>query len=335
LLGVSNGDNMIAPAHMPNVLVAEPASIHSASSAVSLDSPLDTLATSNDVVIEQVSQQPTRTRERSASLYSEWSYDYAHDDSDSDGEVYATPPEGLSEVEEGDEDDEEAKSRSIATVGQGMAGVSLSEASAANASPISISTQEQEQEKSPSSQTDSAIAISRAKVEHTATVPQTPATPTGGPSHEASLSVQDQTEALQVDIKMCQHIIELFLTSRMKDAEKLVYEQDQKGQHMYLQNAASVIQAIKAMMTFDATDLNTALDIARKTSALAHSLRKQQGSLLGKMAGVVRGGGGAAAIASMTLLEKHAELVYAESLLIKAVLGIVAGGDWVGLVREA
>jgi hypothetical protein len=34
-------------------------------------------------------------------------------------------------------------------------------------------------------------------------------------------------------------------------------------------------------------------------------------------------------------VQKHAELIYAETLLIKAVLGIVAGGDWVGLVKEA
>jgi hypothetical protein len=37
----------------------------------------------------------------------------------------------------------------------------------------------------------------------------------------------------------------------------------------------------------------------------------------------------------MTPLERHAELVFAETALMKAMLAIIAGGDWLGLVREA
>lgn len=37
----------------------------------------------------------------------------------------------------------------------------------------------------------------------------------------------------------------------------------------------------------------------------------------------------------MTAVELHAELVYAESLLQKAILGIVYSGDWLAFITEA
>ena len=38
---------------------------------------------------------------------------------------------------------------------------------------------------------------------------------------------------------------------------------------------------------------------------------------------------------TMTPMERHAELVYAESLFEKAILGIVYSGDWLAFVKEA
>jgi hypothetical protein len=272
---------------------------------------------------EGLGQNIFKPRERSASLYSEWSYDYENGESDSDGEVYATPPEGLSEVEEGDEDDAEAEARS-------MTAPRLAQ------SPVAVTTTTTTSKPRDETPTlvDPRDAISRARVSHTASVPSAPVVPITPESHRPALTSQEQATTLQEDVDMCRRIIHLFLTSRMKEAENVVYTQDPDGQHMYLQNAAAVIQCIKGMMTFEAADLNTALDIAKRTSALAHSLRKTHVGLFSKMAGVVRGNT-VATIAGMSLLEKHAELVFAESLLIKAVLGIVAGGDWVGLIKEA
>jgi hypothetical protein len=37
----------------------------------------------------------------------------------------------------------------------------------------------------------------------------------------------------------------------------------------------------------------------------------------------------------MTEVERHAELVYAESMYEKAVLGIVYSGDWLAFIKEA
>ena len=72
-------------------------------------------------------------------------------------------------------------------------------------------------------------------------------------------------------------------------------------------------------MTFDANDLANALEICRNIH----------------VGGLVSRGAGVARVKQMSLIEKHAELVYAESSLMKAMLGIIAGGDWMGLIKEA
>ena len=88
-------------------------------------------------------------------------------------------------------------------------------------------------------------------------------------------------------------------------------------------------------MTFDANDLANALEICRNIHITATALRKPGEGLMSRVGGLVRAGPGGQRVKQMTLIEKHAELVYAESSLMKAMLGIIAGGDWMGLIREA
>ncbi len=88
-------------------------------------------------------------------------------------------------------------------------------------------------------------------------------------------------------------------------------------------------------MTFDEHDLTSALDICKGTTVTASALRKPTEGLLGRMGGLVRPGAGLARVRTMTPLERHAELVYAETSLMKAILAIVSGGDWMGMIREA
>lgn len=88
-------------------------------------------------------------------------------------------------------------------------------------------------------------------------------------------------------------------------------------------------------MTFDSNDLHNALDICKATSVTATALRKPSDSIVSRLGGLVRSGAGVQRIKAMTPLERHAELTFAETSLMKAMLAIVAGGDWLGLVREA
>jgi hypothetical protein len=89
------------------------------------------------------------------------------------------------------------------------------------------------------------------------------------------------------------------------------------------------------MMTFDSNDLANALDLCKSTSVTASHLRKPSDSIVSRLGGLVRAGAGVQRVKAMSPLERHAELVFAETALMKAMLAIIAGGDWLGLVREA
>lgn len=88
-------------------------------------------------------------------------------------------------------------------------------------------------------------------------------------------------------------------------------------------------------MTFDSIDLANALDITKATQVTSSSLRKPQDSIVSRIGGIGRASAGVARIKAMNELELHAELVYAETALMKAVLAIISGGDWLGLIKEA
>ena len=309
--------------------------------------PQDVLA--DDSPETSVPKTGLSTRQRSDS-FSQWTYDFDADDSDSDDEVYATPPEGLSEVEEEDEDEDESapavvtRPEPVASVvtpappihKDTMTPTHVEEEEKTITEPTKQSTEQQPPAKS-DEKPDMDRHQSSSQIER-ATVTRNPNIHTLPKIHAQDASAylnKDQEALLQPDIKKCQDIIHLFLTSRMKEAETLCYESDPEGVHMYIGTASAVIQTIKAMMTFDKDDLKEALEIAKTTSALANTLRKPSGSVAGRLAGFVRDRSGVAHVKAMNIVQKHAELVYAETLLIKAVLGIVAGGDWVGLIKEA
>ncbi|EJT97245.1 hypothetical protein DACRYDRAFT_119682 [Dacryopinax primogenitus] len=143
-----------------------------------------------------------------------------------------------------------------------------------------------------------------------------------------------RSDALE-DLPYVHHILQLFLSSKMMEAEDLVREGDPKQERLYFSTAWSIIQAIKAMMSFDDKELAEAIEDAKHTTEVAQRHRKPSLGLASRVAGLVVGGTGAAFIRGMTDVERHAELVYAETLLIKAVLGIVSSGDWLAFVKEA
>ena len=69
------------------------------------------------------------------------------------------------------------------------------------------------------------------------------------------------------------------------------------------------------------------------------SLHRKKAAFLGsKLAGYVVSsvsGSSVQWIKGMTDVERHAELVYAESLFEQALLGIVYSGDWLAFIKEA
>lgn len=79
----------------------------------------------------------------------------------------------------------------------------------------------------------------------------------------------------------------------------------------------------------------SAIGHTRHGNVLAQQHRKSH-SLAGRFAGLVLNShSGINWIKSMNALERHAELIYAETLFEKALLGIVYSGDWLSFIKEA
>lgn len=96
-----------------------------------------------------------------------------------------------------------------------------------------------------------------------------------------------------------------------------------------------LIATMKGFMTFEPEDLAVAISYCKDSMHISGLLRKQSNAVA-NFGRFVRGSGqSASSLAGMTEVQRHAELVYAESLLLKAILGIVYSGDFFGFVAEA
>jgi tetratricopeptide (TPR) repeat protein len=92
---------------------------------------------------------------------------------------------------------------------------------------------------------------------------------------------------------------------------------------------------MKGFMTFEPEDLATAISYCKDAMHIAQLLRKPSNTVA-NFGRFVRGSGHSpSAFASMTPVQRHAELVYVEAQLLKSCLGIVYSGDFFGFVAEA
>lgn len=80
-------------------------------------------------------------------------------------------------------------------------------------------------------------------------------------------------------------------------------------------------------MTFEPADLEHAIQCCHNAIAITHLLRRKDSSVMESVGRLAKGSTSVATVRSMTLVQRHAELVYAECLLLKAVVGIIYSGD--------
>ncbi|KAG8757111.1 hypothetical protein FRC14_002373 [Serendipita sp. 396] len=139
---------------------------------------------------------------------------------------------------------------------------------------------------------------------------------------------------LRPDIDECKLALQLFLESRMMESEQLLRESDPKMERLYIATGYGLIQCVKALMSYEDKDIAAAIELARSSSNLALKHRKSV-SFASKLTGLVVGSSPVATFKAMTPVQRHAELVYAECLAQKAILGIIYSGDWLQFIREA
>lgn len=162
----------------------------------------------------------------------------------------------------------------------------------------------------------------------------------------------DPNDALD-DIPGIAHTLDLFLASQMVESEEYCSKNDpnryvychvslytvlmSSRERIYFCMGYGLIQCIKAVMSYDDDDIVAAMGHAKHATTVASKYRKVS-SFTSKLAGYVVPSlhtTGVSLVQSMTPVERHAELVYAESLLERCTLAVIYSGDWLAFVKEA
>ncbi|KAI9016472.1 hypothetical protein CLU79DRAFT_762701 [Phycomyces nitens] len=125
---------------------------------------------------------------------------------------------------------------------------------------------------------------------------------------------------------------DLFLDSKIPEAEAILTPYYETS--MYHSLGYGFILFLKCMMTFEKDDINTTLQILKKTIQLAGRERKKDTGWLDNITTWVKANGGLEYIKSLSCTQRHAELVYAEAYLLKALLGIIHDESMVSFLRE-
>lgn len=104
---------------------------------------------------------------------------------------------------------------------------------------------------------------------------------------------------------------------------------------LYYSVGYSLIQCIKSLMTFEPEDLDAAIQCCKDSIMITQLLRKKDHGMMENVGRLAKGSTSVGSIKSMTLVQRHAELIYAECTLLKAVIGIIYSGDFIAFLKEA
>ncbi|XP_006464184.1 hypothetical protein AGABI2DRAFT_194724 [Agaricus bisporus var. bisporus H97] len=123
----------------------------------------------------------------------------------------------------------------------------------------------------------------------------------------------------------------------MLESEEYCHKMDEPKERLYFATGYGLIQCVKGIMSYEDEDLLAGIRHTKHGNQIASEHRKKQAFLGSRLAGYVVSSlsSGVSHIKGMTSVERHAELVYAESLFEKALLGIVYSGDWLAFIKEA
>ncbi|CAE6371506.1 unnamed protein product [Rhizoctonia solani] len=140
---------------------------------------------------------------------------------------------------------------------------------------------------------------------------------------------------LDKDLPFVRSIMDMFLNNRMNEAEEACLKENKPTYYsrLYVQTASALMQSMTALMSFEDGDITSAQAAVQQTLNLAEKNR-----LTLTWSSRISNFPFDAAIANarrMSIEQLHSELIYAESLLQKAIMGFVSSGDWMSFLREA
>lgn len=108
------------------------------------------------------------------------------------------------------------------------------------------------------------------------------------PTINISKQLWEQQQAnLLIDILEVRQAMDLFLDSRIPEAEKIL--EPKRYSTLYHSLGHSFVLFLKSMMTFQHTDIEAAIQALKETLQLADALRKRETSWLGNITSWVKG----------------------------------------------
>ncbi|KAI8333026.1 hypothetical protein BC941DRAFT_358428 [Chlamydoabsidia padenii] len=149
-------------------------------------------------------------------------------------------------------------------------------------------------------------------------------------STSSSQQLQEANATLYSDIAQVRQAMDLFLNSRIPECEAIL--NPRRDSSMYHSLGYAFVLFLKACMTFQKEDIEAGLEAMKQAYQMADKLRKRDSSWKNLSAWVKSHS--VQDIQNMTPLQRHAELVYAETYLLKAMLQIIYDESFVGFLRE-
>ncbi|RKP37611.1 hypothetical protein BJ085DRAFT_23068, partial [Dimargaris cristalligena] len=140
---------------------------------------------------------------------------------------------------------------------------------------------------------------------------------------------------LDTDIREVNLALEMFLNSRLQEAEDLAGQL--KAHSLYGALGYSLIRFLKATMTFEDDNIRAAIDALSLTFDLAGKARKDfrsSSSVMDTLGGFLGKNSGWQAMKSMNRCQLHAELIHAEATLLRAVLNIYSEDGLLSFLKE-
>ncbi|KAJ1570009.1 hypothetical protein HK096_006131 [Nowakowskiella sp. JEL0078] len=138
----------------------------------------------------------------------------------------------------------------------------------------------------------------------------------------------DAEKRLDSDIQEVEEAAELFVNSKIINAENIMKVKNL--QSLYHTHTFGIITAIKAMLTFEPQDVDAALYALKNSIEMASIIRKEQKSFVSSLFSGIFG----VNASTQYRIQKHAELIFAEANLIKAMLSLVIDTNIVAFVQQ-
>jgi hypothetical protein len=156
-----------------------------------------------------------------------------------------------------------------------------------------------------------------------------------GPPPPVFKQPYEQARALE-ELPGVTYALSLFLASHMLETESWVELNNPNHDMLYFSSGSSLIQTVKALMSYEDDDLLGAINVAKHAISIAHLHRKKASGIYSRLSSYITGHAQSqAGLRQLTPVELHAELVFAETTFEKALLGVMYSGDWFSFAREA